>query len=291
MANWIAGYWWANHFGLKFAHSSFSSKAWEDFLGFGLNEASVTELTSNQGYRVVNLPPFRTTEQTDLALIKRIIASYHDRRVVFMLHQDQPYADQFGVMDQLQQKFHSAPARQKDRLVFSQDHFNIAVHVRRGDIVEGQKNGNANHQMRWQDNDYFKNVLENVLKILNTDKPVAIYLFSQGIPEDFRDFDSFENLRLCLDMNAQDSFLHMVFADLLVTSKSSFSYKPALLSKGIRVCPKDFWHGYPDDRSWIMVDSNNSLSTSCINADDLTMLCEGITSKPSTTRQHNQNLN
>jgi len=31
-------------------------------------------------------------------------------------------------------------------------------------------------------------------------------------------------------MGEQDSFMHMVFADLLITSRSSFSYKPALMS-------------------------------------------------------------
>lgn len=55
-------------------------------------------------------------------------------------------------------------------------------------------------------------------------------------------------------MNSQDSFLHMVYADCLITSKSSFSYKPALLNKGIKVCPKDFWHGYPNTKDWLLID-------------------------------------
>jgi hypothetical protein len=45
----------------------------------------------------------------------------------------------------------------------------------------------------------------------------------------------------------------MVNADLLITSKSSFSYKPALLSNGIKVCPKNFWHRYPDKLDFILV--------------------------------------
>ena len=63
-------------------------------------------------------------------------------------------------------------------------------------------------------------------------------------------------------MSAQDSFLHMVYADLLITSKSSFSYKPALLSNGIKVCPKYFWHGYPDTEDWILCDNNGNLDNS-----------------------------
>lgn len=56
-------------------------------------------------------------------------------------------------------------------------------------------------------------------------------------------------------MNAQHSFLHMVNADLLITSKSSFSYKPALLSNGIKVCPSDFWHDYPKKKDFLLVDN------------------------------------
>ena len=269
MANWIAGYWWAKQFGLKFAHSPFPSPAWERFLGFGEHEATVRQLSSGQGYEVVEIPPFTESSKQERELIENIISSYQGRKVVFLFGRDQPYRDQIGVIDDLQKKFHQAPARQDDKLVFTKDRFNIAVHVRRGDIVAGQKTGNANHQMRWQDNEYFRKVLGNVLAALVTDKPIAIYLFSQGLPEDFSDFGDFENIRLCLDMGAQDSFLHMVFADLLITSKSSFSYKPALLSKGIRVCPRDFWHVYPDDREWIMAESDGTIGVNTIQAGGL----------------------
>lgn len=269
MANWIAGYWWARKFGLRFAHTPFSSPAWDEFLGFGAEETAVGELRSKQGYKVVLLPPFREKNRHDLELIEAIIRSYHGKKVVLQLANNQSYAEQMGVIDDIQKKFHHAPSRREDRLIYQADRFNIAVHVRRGDIVAGQQSGIQNHQLRWQDNDYFKNALENVLKALRTDKPVSIYLFSQGTPEDFKEFEGFDNLRLCLDMGAQDSFLHMVFADLLITSKSSFSYKPALLSKGIRVCPKDFWHGYPDDPKWILADADGSIGTRAIQTETL----------------------
>jgi hypothetical protein len=109
--------------------------------------------------------------------------------------------------------------------------------------------------MRWQGNDYFEKVLHKAVDNIKTNKPIAIYLFSQGEIKDFPEFNEFSNLHFCLDMNAQDSFLHMVNADLLITSKSSFSYKPALLSKGVKICPEDFWHGYPNHEDFILADS------------------------------------
>ena len=60
-------------------------------------------------------------------------------------------------------------------------------------------------------------------------------------------------------MNAQESFLHFAYADLLITSKSSFSYKPALLNNGIKVCPKNFWHGYPTSKDWILVENDGTI--------------------------------
>jgi hypothetical protein len=112
--------------------------------------------------------------------------------------------------------------------------------------------------MRWQDNLYFEKLLTKVIENIHPNKPVAIYLFSQGVPNDFAEFNKYENLHFCLKMDAQESFLHMVYADLLITSKSSFSYKPALLNRGIKVCPKNFWHNYPEANDWILVDDEGN---------------------------------
>jgi hypothetical protein len=259
LANWIAGYWFSQRFGLQFVHIPFSNKKWEYFLGFGEGENKIKGLV-DRGYRIVCLPLFDENTATELALQEKIISSYSNQKIIFQAEQDQFYRDQFGVLELIQEKFHNAPARQHDKLIFDCNNFNIGIHVRRGDIVIGQENKNDNLLMRWQGNDYFANVLENVLSTFKTNKPTVIYFFSQGVASDFPEFDKFKNLHFCLDMNAQDSFLHMVFADLLITSKSSFSYKPALLNRGIKICPEDFWHGYPRTKDWVLVDENGNIN-------------------------------
>lgn len=264
MANWIAGYWFARQFGLQFAHTTFASEKWEQFLGFGVDETSVEALIK-QGYKKVKLPLFDEFNAAEIALNKSIIASYRNQRVVFVAEQDQGYQDQFGVMEDLQRKFNNAPARKGDALIYAKENFNIAIHVRRGDIVIGQVNKNPNLLMRWQDNSYFEQVLATVVSGLKQEKPIAIYLFSQGERSEFAAFEKFENLHFCLAMGAQDSFLHMVNADLLISSKSSFSYKPALLSKGVKVSPKNFWHGYPKTKDWILVEDNGLFDTTQLN--------------------------
>lgn len=255
MANWIAGLWYARQFGLKFAYLPFSTKQWDDFLGFGEGETTVAEL-KHKGYKTRRLPLFDENNKKEVELNKNIIQSYAGRKVIFIAEQDQFYRVQYGVMDDLKRKFYSAPARKNDHLIYSKDNFNIAIHVRRGDIMADPSNPNL--AMRYLSNDYFEKVLRRVVDNIHTSKPVHIYFFSQGTPVDYPEFKTFKNLHWCLDMDAQDSFLHFVYADLLITSKSSFSYKPALLNNGIKVCPKNFWHGYPNSKDWILCENDGT---------------------------------
>ena len=210
-----------------------------------------------QGYKKIPLPQFSELLPEQIDVIKKIIASYKDEKVVFLCEQDQFYRDLHTLIPDLQQKFYAAPARKLDKLMFDNNNFNVAIHVRRGDIMADLSNPNL--AMRYLSNDYFQKVLSQVIEMVKTDKPVHIWFFSQGKPEDYTEFAHFPNLHWCMDMGAQASFLHMVYADVLITSKSSFSYKPALLNRGIKVCPENFWHGYPDSNDWVMVDNHGNV--------------------------------
>ena len=72
-------------------------------------------------------------------------------------------------------------------------------------------------------------------------------------------FEKYGEVTNCFDMSAMDCFLHMVRVDYLVLSKSSFSYNPALLSDGVRICPPGFWHGYPDDVKWVVASEEGEI--------------------------------
>lgn len=254
MANWHAGYWYSKVFGLQHAHAPFSKESWERFLGYGEGVVKVSDLKL-KGYKIVHLPFFNEQSHEEIERIKVMISLYHGKKIVFCAEQDQPYHDQIGVIPFIRKKFYAAPARKSDLTPFNSDHFNIAVHLRRGDIVIGQTNGDPNLTMRWLSNDYFDKVLCQVMDSLHTVKPIHIYVFSQGKEEDFPEFKKYGNVHYFLDLNPESTFLSFAYADLLITSKSSFSYKPALLNvSGIKVCPKNFWHGYPNQNDWVMVD-------------------------------------
>ena len=262
LANWIAGYWYARQFGLEFVHVPFSTARWEEFLGFGANEATIKEL-ERKGYKTRKLPMFGWDNDTEIELNKAIIRSYAGNKVIFLAEQDQYYKDQIGVIDELKRKFNDSKSRSNDKVIYDPNSFNIAVHVRRT-VVIGTRIIDESEEiraLRWLDNDYYATVLRQVLETIAVDSPASVYIFSTGRPEEFKEFDRYANVHFCSDMDEYETFLHLVKADLLITSKSSFSYKPALISDGIKICPRHFWHGYPEERSWIMAENDGTFDT------------------------------
>ena len=259
MANWIAGLWFARQFGLKYASIPFSTDRWDVFLGFGNDEVQYYDLVK-QGYKVRRLPKFDEKNIEEVNLVKQIIASYAGTKTILLAIQDQYYANQYGVMDDLKRKFRNSPARLNDNIEYDNTKFNIAVHVRRTVIIDNKviHEDEANKAKRWLSNDYYEKVLIQVLENIQVDKPIAIWLFSTGKPEEFEEFKKYGEIHFCSHMDEYRSFAHLIFADLLITSKSSFSYKPALMSNGIKVCPGNFWHGYPNTNDWVLCDNDGS---------------------------------
>ncbi len=259
MANYIAGLYFSKKFEIPLAYIPFSSlKApfvpndWDALLGFGDGEVWAKDL---KGYKKVLLPLFDEKKEEEVKVIEKIIRSYGEEKVLFLFEQDQFFMEQYPVMDTMQEKFYQRAKKREEKLIFNPEEYNIAVHVRRGDIVQKPGENNPNHTMRWIDNDYFVNAIRSALLKIKTEKKIHIYIFSQGNPSDYPEFGEFQNVTFCTDMGAKESFLHMVYADALIISKSSFSYKPALLSRGLKFCPKDFWHAYPEQEDWILLDN------------------------------------
>tara|TARA_R110002126_G_scaffold286935_3_gene439238 strand:- start:14535 stop:15539 length:1005 start_codon:yes stop_codon:yes gene_type:complete len=260
LANWNAGYWFSKQFELKYAHIPFSTKKWEEFLGFGENEMSFEELTRRMNYKTVRLPLFDETDAEKVLIIKGILNSYGSQNILFVLAQDQFYFEQFGVKEFIKNKFVNAASRQYDDLKYKSDNFNIAIHVRRTVIIDSKVifEDEEVRKKRWLSNDYYERVLLRVLENLQSKKTIVIHIFSTAKADEFLEFSKYGEVVFCNDFNEYESFLHLVKADLLITSKSSFSYKPALISDGIKVCPENFWHGYPKDKDWILADNEGN---------------------------------
>ncbi len=263
MGNWNAGYYFSTYYGLTFAHFPFSSQKWEDLLGFGENEVKANTLLEDKSLKKIRLPRFDCNKH--LQLIENIINSYQHSPALFLLAHDQSYDRQCDTYLALSNKFFSASARQKDAVFYKAGAFNIAIHIRRGDVAAMRESDKANWKQRWLNNNYYTTVLEQVLEVVRNNSRVEVFIFSEGQKEDFSEFSGFDNIHYCLDVSAYDSFVHMVYADLLISSKSSFSYKPALLSKGIKISPADFWHSYPVSSDFILATNEGTFDPRQLN--------------------------
>jgi hypothetical protein len=259
LANWNASLYFARRFGTRFAHCPFSSPRWEEFLGLGLGETRADDLRS-AGYRRVRLPRFDSANEAQVALVHGIVRSYAGTRSLLELELNQGYVAQHETWEILQRKYFTAPARAHDTLLYRPGEFNVNVHIRRRMKVEPDDVWAA----RGLENTYYATVLRTALEQLSSRHAVRVFLFSQGRREEFPEFEEFPEIVWCLEMNPYDSFAHMARSDLLIASKSSFSYKPALISRGISICPASFWHGYPDSPRYIVADDNGELDTSAL---------------------------
>ena len=287
IANYNCGLHLALKYGIGHAYVPFVDKDWDRFLGFGQNESTIKDL-KRQGYKVKKLPSISIIGHD---MLDAIVAYYKQsgEKVILLTQIDEFYAKQYGVIPYIKRKFEEAETRKDDEKLLGEhaevllhknsskgvdsvseqandnnhklegvDFINIAVHIRRGDINSGQVTGDKQLTMRWLSNVYYEKVLDQVVSKLK-DKKINLFIFSQGDKKDYESYEKYGQVYYCLDMPPMESFIRMVRADILITSKSSFSYKPALLSDGIRICPSGFWHGYPDDEKWIVADEDGEI--------------------------------
>ena len=107
------------------------------------------------------------------------------------------------------------------------------VHVRRGDISRPE------HSHRYLENSHFANLIEKIQRAL---PGVEVVVHSES--ESPESFDEFEALGCVVKLDAplEDAWQDMATADVLVISKSSFSYVPALFNPNV-VLYTPFWHG------------------------------------------------
>ncbi len=114
----------------------------------------------------------------------------------------------------------------------------IAIHIRRRNINDNVEQESENY---YSDNCYFVDAINRLRK-----HGFKFHIFSQGEEKDFKDFISTDTI-LHLNESLESTFCGLVFADILVMSKSSLSYSAALISNG-EIYYQPFWH--PSSEKW-----------------------------------------
>lgn len=131
------------------------------------------------------------------------------------------------------------------------DSVNVALHIRRGDLLPGRQFADLAHRMlpdRW-----YLQVIETLHKVL--DRPMHITVLSEGrdgkycseMGQYFSWPEALAHLPCSveekIDHDFMESFDHLVEADVLIGSKSGMTHLAGLMSDKLKLVP-GMWHSY-----------------------------------------------
>ena len=206
----------------KIAHNCDPTDA-EEFFNFGLGELKEQELTDKK-INYCFVPKFKS-RQTFNDISKNLN------------HLDQ-FSDRF---------WNKLEKTKKPKLIFDKNYVNVAVHIRRGDILEDQKD----FGWKFHSDEYF---IDSMYKLKQTNKNIRFYIFSENLtdraikrfPNIFKNCDIFSKFREIDDLDIQliidgcpySSLWHLFNSDILIASKGCFSGLPILFHKGNIIVPK-----------------------------------------------------
>jgi hypothetical protein len=116
---------------------------------------------------------------------------------------------------------------------------NVAVHIRRGDVTLNTTDRDI--LVRFTPVEYYKSI---ILKLQLKEPGLNFYIFTELTVENQHEFEIFReipNVEIISNNLTLDTFQHLINADILVTSKSSFSYISAFYNPNM-VYYVPFWH-------------------------------------------------
>ncbi|MEH1816450.1 MAG: alpha-1,2-fucosyltransferase [Nostoc sp.] len=245
--------------GIKYVHIPFQKiqhnnennpdweKDWEEFFGLGEGELKISQL---------DLSGINYLKISDISQIP-LNASEN----LYIVSQCHDYANLFpnrykSLKEKLLEKYQSFPKQQYQSNMYDYNQLSIVLHIRRGDI-----NSKGKFSERYTSNDEINCILQNIISIIsNYQLKLSISIYSQGQPEDFKEIiDKYRNYntKIYLDECVFKAFHALVNADILLMSKSTFSYTAALLSSGIKIY-EPFYHPPLDD--WLICDRKYSFN-------------------------------
>ena len=120
-----------------------------------------------------------------------------------------------------------------NQIYFDENAFNISLHLRALNSCDVPTYPEMETYLVYKNSSHIQNIFD-ILKERLCDKKVCVYIHSQGDENDFTDLLEFseENFEIILKLNEHpiDDMYHMSNADLLIMSKSSYSWISHLLN-------------------------------------------------------------
>jgi len=136
---------------------------------------------------------------------------------------------------------------------YSKEAINVALHIRRGDIIPTVGLPPA---VRYTTNQFYIDVFRSIQRVFPPGVKVVGHFISEGEPADYQDIaDTFPEHKILLHGKSLDDFLLLKEADVIVAAKSGYSHLAASLSDAM-VIALPFWCPFHYFPSVIMADEN-----------------------------------
>ncbi|MBU3553966.1 hypothetical protein [Polynucleobacter sp. UB-Piko-W3] len=136
-------------------------------------------------------------------------------------------------------------------LMFDPKKINIAVHIRRGDLLPGRQFSDLSSRML--PDAWYLEILNTILN--HSPRSVAIHIYSEGKDGQYRSEtgapfswkERFQNtgyeVHEHIDSDFMGTFHHLLHADVLIGSKSGMSHLAGMLGDQVKLMPQ-MWHSY-----------------------------------------------
>jgi hypothetical protein len=136
-------------------------------------------------------------------------------------------------------------------LLFNPNKLNIALHIRRGDLLPGRQFSDLSSRML--PDAWYLEILNTILN--HSSDSVAIHIYSEGKDGQYHSEtgapfswkEHFQNttheVHEHIDSDFMSTFHHLLHADILIGSKSGMSHLAGMLGDQVKLMPQ-MWHSY-----------------------------------------------
>ncbi len=223
------------------------------------NRDEVVSRIKSRELRLIELPfpefPIPSNNQIDgevYEAIDRFIKSYPEPNTVFKLNNKNSGDYEYGATREWFLKaYRQARIYQPIFLEYEPDKLNIALHIRRGDLLPGRQFSDLSSRML--PDAWYLDILNIIIH--HSNKNLSIHIFSEGkdgkyhsengTPFSWRGYfrDTPHKVHEHIDSDFMGTFHHLLNADVLIGSKSGMSHLAGMLGKHMKIMPK-MWHSY-----------------------------------------------
>ena len=209
--------------------------------------------------KVIELPKFEihipTNNQVDDEIYKAVdefIRQHPGQNIAFRIRNNRFGDYEYGITrDWFNNAYRQARQHHPIPLIYKPKQINAAIHIRRGDLLPGRQFSDLSSRML--PDAWYLEIINTVLN--NSARPIAIHIFSEGkdgqyYSESGNPFSWKEHFQNSghdvyehIDTDFKTTFHHLIYADVLIGSKSGMSHLAGMLGEQVKLMPH-MWHSY-----------------------------------------------